>query len=99
MVGSSNSATLRMANGNEKNFHGPLEIVSATGTMACNGIHVHLAVSDEDGNDLLDGCKIHTTAEICILRSIKTFKRVFDPETGNKDFKFKILFKAYNKKV
>ncbi|MGZ4857878.1 MAG: PCC domain-containing protein [Methanobacteriaceae archaeon] len=41
MVGSLNSATLRMANGHEKNFYGLLEIVSARGTMACNGIHDH----------------------------------------------------------
>lgn len=89
IVGSLNSATLRMAKGNIKTFPGPFEIVSAEGTISADGIHVHIAVSDAEGNimggHLRSGCLINTTAEICILKSNKTLKRVFDPKTGYKE--------------
>ena len=65
---------------------GPLEIVSATGTIATGGVHVHLAVSDRDGKvtggHLMNGCLVHTTVELCILSSDVIFTREFDPKTG-----------------
>lgn len=86
MVGSLDNAVLRMANETKKLIKGPLEIVSATGTIATNGVHMHLAVSDNEGRvtggHLLDGSKVHTTVELCILRSDMVFTREFDPETG-----------------
>jgi len=86
IVGSLNSATLRMANGNIKTFEGPFEIVSAEGTVSVEGIHVHISVSDAEGHviggHLKEGCPINTTAEICILKSDKNLKRTFDPKTG-----------------
>lgn len=86
MVGSLDQTVLRMADGNKKTINGPLEIVSATGTIATDGIHVHLAVSDSEGivtgGHLMSGSQVHTTVELCILNSEKIFKRVFDPETG-----------------
>lgn len=89
IVGSLNQAVLRMSNGETMAFKGPFEIVSAEGTIAENGIHVHLAVSDEKGavfgGHLLEGCEIHTTAEICIFKSDKTLKRVYDQETGYRE--------------
>ncbi len=89
MVGSLDQAILRMANEYKKTINGPLEIVSATGTIATNGIHVHLAVSDSEGTvtggHLMDGSPVHTTVELCILRLNKTFNRVFDPETGYRE--------------
>lgn len=89
IVGSLNSATLRMANGDIKTFEGPFEIVSAEGTISADGIHVHIGVSYAEGHviggHLKNGCIINTTAEICILKSDKTLKRVFDPKTGYKE--------------
>lgn len=89
IVGSLNSTTLRMANGNYKTFKGPFEIVSAEGTVSADGIHVHISISDTEGHvfggHLSDGCIINTTAEICILKSNLTLKRVFDPKTGYKE--------------
>lgn len=89
IVGSLNSATLRMADGNIKAFKGPFEILSAEGTVAENGIHVHITISDTEGQvtggHLRRGCIINTTAEICILKSPKSLKRVFDPKTGYKE--------------
>lgn len=86
MVGSLNHAVLRMADENKKTICGPLEIVSATGTIAPEGVHVHLAVSDSKGKvtggHLMNGSPVHTTVELCIISADKIFKRVFDPETG-----------------
>jgi len=86
MVGSLNQAVFRMSDGNNKTIPGPLEIVSATGTIATNGVHLHLAVADKNGTvmggHLMDGCPIHTTAEICIACPDMVFERVLDPETG-----------------
>lgn len=89
MVGSLDEAVLRMADGNKKAIKGPLEIVSATGTIATNGVHLHVAVADENGTvtggHLLEGCPVHTTAEICIGCPDMVFERVFDSETGYRE--------------
>ena len=89
LVGSLDEAVLRMADGNKKTIKGPLEIVSATGTIANNGIHLHLAVADSQGNvmggHLMTGCPVHTTVEICILCPDMVFKRVLDSETGYRE--------------
>lgn len=89
MVGSITNAVLRMSNGCKKDFIGPLEIVSAEGTISSDGVHVHVAVSDEEGvvygGHLMEGCKVHTTAEICIIETEMVLKRIFDPETGYKE--------------
>ena len=63
------------------------EIVSITGTLSEDGVHIHISVSDEYGNTigghLKDGCIVNTTAEIVlnIFDNIK-FKREFDDKTG-----------------
>ena len=89
LVGSLDEAVLRMADGNKNTIKGPLEIVSATGTIATNGIHLHLAVADSQGNvmggHLMTGCPVHTTVEICILCPDMVFKRVLDSETGYRE--------------
>ena len=89
MVGSLDEAVLRMADGNKKAIKGPLEIVSATGTIATNGVHLHLAVADENGTvtggHLLEGCPVHTTAEICIGCPDLVFERAYDSETGYRE--------------
>ncbi len=86
IVGGITQAVLRMSNGDKKVFNGPFEIVSAEGTVSSDGVHVHVAVSDAEGavygGHLLEGCKVHTTAEICMIESEKVFKRIFDPKTG-----------------
>lgn len=48
-------AVLRMAGATPehqeiKRFKGPLEVVSATGTISSDGCHIHISVSDADGN-------------------------------------------------
>ena len=50
---------------------------------------MHIAISDEEGvvygGHLMEGCNVHTTAEICIIESEMVFKRIFDPKTGYKE--------------
>ncbi|WP_413288555.1 PPC domain-containing DNA-binding protein [Bdellovibrio sp. HCB337] len=90
-IGSLKVANLRMANANEsKTLEGPFEIVSLIGTLSAHGIHLHISISDKDGKvlggHLLDGCLIHTTAEIVLLESLDLkFDRQNDPETGYKE--------------
>ena len=87
-VGCLSKLTIRLADGEsflEK--EGMFEIVSITGTLSEDGIHIHISVSDESGNTigghLKDGCIINTTAEIVlkIFDNIK-FKREYDEKTG-----------------
>lgn len=68
----------------------PFEIVSATGTLSKDGVHIHISVSDVDGNTLgghlMEGCIINTTAEVCILELEQfEFGRKFDEDTGYKE--------------
>lgn len=87
-AGSLSCARLRMADENLiKEFNSKFEIISLSGTLSLEGVHLHIGLSDKDGNmlggHLLDGCKIYTTAEI-IIGTIedKIFSRKFDGKTG-----------------
>lgn len=86
VVGSLSKTHLRMSNGTKKSFEGFFEIVSIEGTISIDGVHAHLAVSDENGSvyggHLLEGCIIYTTAELCVIESETEFRRVFDEKTG-----------------
>jgi predicted DNA-binding protein with PD1-like motif len=91
-VGSLSEARLRMpgAAGEAevfKTFAGPMEIVSLAGTLGPDGLHVHISLSRADGacigGHLVQGCIVHTTAELVIgeLADVE-FRRPLDPETG-----------------
>lgn len=63
------------------------EIVSITGTISKDGLHIHISLSDEEGNTigghLSDGTIINTTCELVILELPNyTFTREFDSNTG-----------------
>ncbi|CAL8069521.1 unnamed protein product [Calicophoron daubneyi] len=69
--GSVESAHLRLANLQERNFPGPLEIVSLVGTIASDGSpHLHISLADSSGHvfggHLLGPSPVHTTAEIVL---------------------------------
>ncbi|MDD4974446.1 MAG: DNA-binding protein [Bacteriovorax sp.] len=90
-VGSLLSINLRTANQNKEMFlKGPMEIVSLTGTISMNGVHLHLAASDKDGKTigghLVKGNKVYTTAEIVVaeLEGLE-FKRETDKQTTYKE--------------
>ena len=90
-VGSLSKLVIRLADGEsilekEDSF----EIVSITGTLSKDGVHIHISVSDNNGNTigghLKDGCIINTTAEVCLqLFDDIELKREYDESTGYKE--------------
>lgn len=95
-VGSLKTATLRFADAKTSaSLRGPFEIVSLTGTLGAEGLHLHIALSDAQGQvlggHLMQGCAIHTTAEIVLLEDTALrFKRVLDSETGYKELQIEM---------
>ncbi len=87
-VGSLSSANLRFAGADEPTtIEGPLEVVSATGTISDTSMHVHLSASDSTGKTvgghLMHGSKVFTTIELVIfdLSDEWTFDRKTDVQT------------------
>jgi uncharacterized protein len=90
-VGSLTKVALRLAN--QKDTHtldGHFEIVSLTGTLGPDGLHLHMAVSDEKGGTtgghLVEGCIVFTTVELVIGEAVGLiFHRETDPRTTFKE--------------
>jgi predicted DNA-binding protein with PD1-like motif len=87
-VGSLSRVALRMAGVPATTvFEDDFEIVSFVGTLAEDGPHLHLAVSDASGRVIgghaQEGSIVRTTAEVVIgeLEDL-TFSRPVDPGTG-----------------
>ena len=87
-VGSISKLTIRLADGKsilekEEDF----EIISVNGTLSKDGLHLHISVSDINGNliggHLKDGTIINTTCEIVLLifDDVK-YTREYDENTG-----------------
>ena len=94
-VGSLSHLTIRVADGKSiLDEDGNFEIVSVTGTLSRDGVHIHISVSDQEGHTigghLKDGCIIHTTAEV-VLESFDEveFHREFDSDTGYQELVIK----------
>jgi predicted DNA-binding protein with PD1-like motif len=87
-VGSLSQAGLRLAARPETTlYEDKFEIVSLTGTLCPDGVHLHLSMSDGRGQTigghLQDGNIVRTTAELVIGElSGVSFSRPLDPETG-----------------
>ena len=91
-VGSLSRARLRMpgAIGEAevfRDFDEPMEIVSLAGTLAPEGMHVHISLARSDGacigGHLVKGCIVNTTAELVIGEAAElAFNRPLDPATG-----------------
>lgn len=87
-VGSLRRAVLRFANNNsfseiEKFF----EIASITGVVSVHGSHLHISISDAEGQTIgghmESGCKIYTTAEVVLIAfDNSTYKREFAEDSG-----------------
>lgn len=89
LVGSLKEGTLRFANQEKgSKIAGPLEIVSATGTLSMAGMHVHASFSDAEGHTfgghLVEGNLVYTTCEIVLhdFSNEWNFERVLDVTTG-----------------
>ena len=65
----------------------PTEILSLSGTLSPDGLHLHTSLARPDGRcvggHLLDGCLVRTTAELVLgeLTDL-AFSRAPDPATG-----------------
>jgi predicted DNA-binding protein with PD1-like motif len=87
-VGSLTHATIRLANREfNSEYEGHFEIVSITGTVSIHGSHLHISISDGDGNTIgghfESGCKIYTTAEIVLaIFNDVVYKREFAEDSG-----------------
>jgi len=87
-VGSLSVAQLRLAGASEATaIHGELEILSLSGTLAPDGVHLHIALADSRGavigGHLCVGSLVRTTAELVIgLLPQWRFNRKLDPATG-----------------
>ena len=68
----------------------PTEIVSLAGTLSLDGVHLHIALARRDGQcvggHVVDGCIVHTTAELVLgeLTDL-AFRRLADSETGYRE--------------
>ena len=87
-VGSFSRAVLRYAGEADGTvLAGPLELMSLSGTLSVDGVHLHSSVSDAQGQvrggHVMPGCVVRTTAEIVIgLLAEWEFRREMDPKTG-----------------
>jgi uncharacterized protein len=87
-VGSLTHATLRLANRDFfTDYEGHFEIVSITGAVSIHGSHIHISISDGDGQTigghLVPGCVVYTTAEIVIgVIDNVIYKREFAEDSG-----------------
>ena len=87
-VGNLTKAVLRMADAKKiKTCKGPLEIVSLVGTLEIGNSHLHISLSDVNGDviggHLKKGSIVGVTAEIVIGElEKKSFSRKFDKQTG-----------------
>ena len=90
-VGCCYEVNFRLAGGKDF-FHKveDYEIVSMTGTISEDGVHIHVSFSDKEGvtvgGHLSDGCFVNTTCEIVIIE-VDNYKltREFDESTGYKE--------------
>ena len=87
-VGSMSVAQLRLAGATEATaIRGDLEILSLSGTLSPDGVHLHIAISGSSGavigGHLCAGSLVRTTAELVIgLLPEWRFSRELDPATG-----------------
>lgn len=92
LVGSLDNAVLGMPvfqNGLQviKEWKGPFEIVSGTGTISKEGCHIHVSLADREGHviggHLKEGCRVKYLAEIVIgVFEDLVYKRPFNEESG-----------------
>jgi predicted DNA-binding protein with PD1-like motif len=87
-VGSLTRAALRLADADSTTLlEGKFEIVSLVGTFSPDGAHLHISISDTQGDTygghLQEGALVYTTAEI-VLADLEehNFNRRLDTETG-----------------
>jgi len=90
-IGSLTQAVLRYAERAEGTMlAGPLELITLSGTLSADGVHLHGSVADAQGRVLgghvMAGCVVRTTAEIVLaLLPDWQFSRALDAATGYRE--------------
>ncbi|MES2973492.1 MAG: PPC domain-containing DNA-binding protein [Pseudomonadota bacterium] len=90
-VGSLSRAVLRYAAEDEGTLTvAPLELITLSGTLSPDGVHLHASVSDAQGRvtggHLMPGCIVRTTAEVVLaLLPGWDFRREVDAGTGYRE--------------
>lgn len=95
-VGCLYQAHLRLADGKTENLIAQrYEIVSLTGTISTNGVHLHISLADENGKviggHLCNQSLVNTTCELVIdtLDDQYKFFREYDEDTGYQELVIK----------
>jgi predicted DNA-binding protein with PD1-like motif len=87
-IGSLRVVQLRLAGAEQPlRLSGDLELLSLTGSIAADGVHLHMSVADAEGRVLgghvAPGCIVRTTAEVLLqLLPGWDFRREADTRTG-----------------
>tara|TARA_B110001454_G_scaffold219179_1_gene250839 strand:- start:129921 stop:130340 length:420 start_codon:yes stop_codon:yes gene_type:complete len=96
-VGSLSTTKLRKASSDSfYESNEPHEILTLSGLLSTEGVHIHISIADKEarvyGGHLSDGNQIFTTGEVVVASySGIRFDREFDPETGFKELKIKLI--------
>lgn len=97
LVGCLSELAIRLADGaSTLQKSEPFEIVSVSGTLTPEHVHLHLSVADCKGRllggHMMEGCIVSHTAEVCLLRfGGYTFGREPDADTGYTELVVKSL--------
>ena len=92
-VGSLSKTCLRFAgNDTPTELTGKHEILTLSGMISAEGVHLHMSVGDSQGKciggHVSYGCEVYTTLELVIgLIPEINFQRVFDEITGSEELK------------
>ncbi|PSV16116.1 DUF296 domain-containing protein [Photobacterium kishitanii] len=87
-VGCLSKAKIRLADENNVlNLEEPLEIITLSGTLTPQHVHIHISVADGKGcvygGHLMPGCIVHYTTELCMVAfNNLNFEREYDSNTG-----------------
>lgn len=87
-IGSLTQAQLRLAgDAGPTHLDGPLEVLTLSGSLSPDGVHLHASVSDAAGRlwggHVCAGCVVHTTAELLIAPLPPgSLGRTWDAATG-----------------
>ena len=87
-VGCLSHASIRLANESESlELAGPLEILTLSGTLTPEHVHLHISVADKSGRvyggHLQEGSMVSYTAEVCLAEYTNlSFSRELDATTG-----------------
>jgi predicted DNA-binding protein with PD1-like motif len=94
-MGSLSAASIRLAGASAMTeLRGDFELLTLAGSLAPDGVHLHLSIADADGRvtggHMGPGCIVRTTAEVLVaLLPGYRFSREIDEATGFRELKIR----------